>query len=114
VSDGVVAVKLVNTGGSLSLEPGWTARDFTAPETPVVVNGVVFALATGRPQTPAGRGAAAVLHAYDATSGRELWSSGRKMTAVSSPGSFWSAFGQVYVGTNDGTLYAFGFRDERR
>ena len=30
------------------------------------------------------------------------------------PGSFWSAGGQVYVGTQDGTLYAFGFNDERR
>jgi hypothetical protein len=36
------------------------------------------------------------------------------MTAPAAPGSFWSAFGQVYVGTMDGTLYAFGFKDERR
>jgi hypothetical protein len=36
------------------------------------------------------------------------------MTTFASPGSYWSALSQVYVGTNDGTVYAFGFADERR
>ena len=36
------------------------------------------------------------------------------MTAFASPGSFWSSMGQVYVGTHDGTIYTFGFNDERR
>ncbi len=36
------------------------------------------------------------------------------MPTSASPGSFWSGLGQVYVGTRDGTLYAFGFDDERR
>ena len=36
------------------------------------------------------------------------------MTTFASPGSFWSALSQVYVGTNDGTLHTFGFLDERR
>ena len=31
-----------------------------------------------------------------------------------SPGSFWTGLGQIYVGATDGTLYAFGFDDERR
>jgi hypothetical protein len=35
------------------------------------------------------------------------------MTSAASPGSFWSTLGQVYVGMRDGTLYAFGFNDER-
>jgi outer membrane protein assembly factor BamB len=113
-TNAIAAMKLVDADGSVTLERAWTAQSLAAPETPLIVNGVVFALATGRSATPAGRGAAAVLHAYEGTSGKELWSSGRKMTAGSSPGSFWSAFGQVYVGTNDGTLYAFGFLDERR
>ena len=26
----------------------------------------------------------------------------------------WSGLGQIYVGMHDGTLYAFGFNDERR
>ena len=111
---GIVALKVVGTDRSLALERGWAAANLTAPETPVVVNGVVFALASGRPSTPAGRGTAAVLRAYDGTSGKELWTSGKAMTTFASPGSFWSAMSQVYVGTNDGTLHAFGFLDERR
>jgi hypothetical protein len=36
------------------------------------------------------------------------------MTGFASPGSFWSGLGQVYIGAHDGTVYAFGFNDERR
>ena len=105
---------MVESGGSPSLERGWTAQNLASPETPIVVNGVVFALATGRPATAAGRGAPAVLYAYEGTTGKALWNSKATMTTFASPGSFWSAMSQVYVGTNDGTLHAFGFIDERR
>jgi len=84
---------------------GWTASNLTAPATPLIVNGVVFVVE---------HGPAAVLHAYDGKTGKELWSSGKTMTGAAAPGSFWSAFGQIYVGTTDGALYAFGFNDERR
>jgi outer membrane protein assembly factor BamB len=114
VASGVVAFKVVETGGSVALERGWAAQNLTAPETPIVVNGVVFALATGRPSTPAGRGTPAVLYAYEGTTGKALWNSKAAMTTFASPGSFWSAMSQIYVGTNDGTLHAFGFLDERR
>jgi hypothetical protein len=113
-TNGITAFKLTDSGAALALESGWTAQNLTAPETPIVVNGVVFALASGRPSTPAAPGTPAVLHAYDGTSGKELWTSGQTMTTFASPGSFWSAMSQVYVGTNDGTLHAFGFLDERR
>ena len=63
-------LKVVGTGGSPALERGWAAQGLAAPETPIVVNGVVFALSTGRPSTPAGRGSAAVLHAYDGDDGQ--------------------------------------------
>ena len=69
---------------------------------------------TGRPSTPAGRGTPAVLHAYEGTTGKAMWNSKTAMTTFASPGSFWSALSQIYVGTNDGTLHAFGFLDERR
>jgi putative pyrroloquinoline-quinone-binding quinoprotein len=113
-TNGITALKLTGSGSTPALERGWTAQGLTAPETPIVVNGVVFALATGRSSTPAGRGGAAMLRAYDGTSGKELWTSGKAMTASASPGSFWSAMSQLYVGTSDGTLHAFGFLDERR
>lgn len=114
VANGVVALKLGGTAGALTLERGWAAQNLAAPETPIVVNGVVFALATGRPATAAGRGTPAVLHAFEGTTGKALWNSKTSMTTFASPGSFWSALSQIYVGTNDGTLHAFGFLDERR
>jgi hypothetical protein len=110
----VVALKLSDAGGAVSLEPGWVSHNQSAPGTPLIVNGVVFTLATGAPATATGRGTPAVLHAYDGATGKRLWNGGTAMTAFASPGSFWSNGGQVYVGTHDGTLYAFGFNDERR
>jgi hypothetical protein len=114
VTGGIVALKLTDTGGTLSLEQGWTARNFSVPATPIVVNGVVFGLSTGRPAAGAGVGTPAVLRAYEGTSGKLLFDSKTAMKSSASPGSFWSALGQLYVGTNDGTLYAFGFGDERK
>jgi hypothetical protein len=101
----VVAVKLTDAGGTLSLEPGWVSHDLSSPATPLIVNGVVFTLAAGAP---------AVLHAYEGASGKRLWDSGKAMTTSASPGSMWSGLGQIYVGMSDGTLHAFGFNDERR
>ncbi len=111
---GVVALKLMDAGGTLSLEPGWVSHDLSSPATPLIVNGVVFTLATGVPSTGTGRGTAAVLHAYDGATGKPLWTSGKAMTTSASPGSLWSGLGQIYVGMQDGTLHAFGFNDERR
>jgi len=55
-ANGIATVKLTGAGASPTLERGWTAQGLTAPETPIVVNGVVFALSTGRSATAAGRG----------------------------------------------------------
>jgi hypothetical protein len=101
----VVALKVMDSGGALSLAPGWVSHDLSSPATPIIVNDVVFTLATGP---------AAVLHAYDGATGKRLWNSGKTMTSSASPGSMWSGLGQVYVGMQDGTLHAFGFNDERR
>ena len=115
VSNGaVVALKLTGAASALSLAPGWVSHDLSSPSTPLVVNGVVFALATGVPAAPTGKGGGAVLHAYDGATGKRLWESGKAMPTPASPSSFWSGLGQVYVGARDGTLYAFGFDDERR
>jgi len=110
----VVAVRVAEAKGALSLEPAWTSNDLTTPATSIIVNGVVFALSTGRPAAVGGTGSPAVLYAYDGVSGKVLWNSGTSMTTFASPGSYWSALSQVYVGTNDGTVHAFGFLDERR
>jgi hypothetical protein len=129
-SGSVLALKVIdNAGGELSLEPAWRSHNLSTPATPIIVNGVVFALSTGRsaalavspgasPGAGGGAGAAAsagaVLYAYDGASGKALWNSGASMATPASLSSFWSAMGQAYVGTQDGTVYAFGFLDERR
>ncbi|MEO8482055.1 MAG: hypothetical protein ABI634_07595 [Acidobacteriota bacterium] len=107
-SGAVVALKLTSSGAAPSLQAAWTSNDLVSPASPIVVNGVVFALSAGRAASPA------VLHAYDGASGKALWSSQKAMTSAASPVSFWSALGQIYVGGTDGTVYAFGFLDERR
>ena len=110
----VVALRVRDVNGTFSLEPEWTSNDLTSPATPIIVNGVVFALSTGRPAAAGRTGSPAVLFAHDGLSGKAIWNSGKSMTASASPGSFWSALSQVYVGADDGTVYAFGFLDERR
>ena len=109
----VVAVKLVEGGGALSLQPGWVSHDLSAPATPLIVNGVVFALATGASGTDTAE-TSAVLHAYEGATGKRLWHSGKAMATPASPSSLWSGLGQIYVGARDGTVHAFGFNDERR
>jgi outer membrane protein assembly factor BamB len=110
----VVALRVADADGTWSLERVWTSNDLTTPATPLIVNGVVFALSTGRSMEADKGGSPARLHAYDGVSGKALWDSGTSMKTFASPGSYWSALSQVYIGTHDGTVYAFGFADERR
>ena len=114
----IVAFKLVDQGGKLTLEPGWRSRDLTAPLAPIVVNGVVFAVSSGE-YRPAGAGTtasaaqrarqsiAAVLYALDGLTGKELWSSGNTITSFARAGLS-AGGGQVYLVTFDNTLYTFG------
>ena len=76
-------------------------RQLVNPRTPIVVNGVVFALAGGNAN------ANAVLYALEPATGKELWSSGTTITATAS-GGMSAGTGQVYVVTSDNTVYAFG------
>jgi len=110
----VVALRVREVNGTFSLEPEWTSNDLISPATPIIVNGVVFALSAGQPAAAGRTGSPAALFAHDGLSGKAIWNSGKSMTASASPGSFWSALSQVYVGAGDGTIYAFGFLDERR
>jgi outer membrane protein assembly factor BamB len=107
-------MRVTAAGGQVSIQPAWASHDLSTPAAPIIVNGVAFALSTGRPATAGAAGTPARLHAYDGATGKALWNSGTAMATSASPGSFWSALSQTYVGTSDGTLYAFGFVDERR
>ncbi|MEO5820031.1 MAG: PQQ-binding-like beta-propeller repeat protein [Vicinamibacteraceae bacterium] len=112
----IVALKVVEKDGKAALEPGWRSRQIAAPLAPVVLNGIVFAAASGehRGGAPtlsaadrAKQSTPAVLYALDAVSGKELWSSGSAITSFARAGLA-AGGGQVYLVTYDNTLYAFG------
>lgn len=99
----IVAWKIAEKDGKLALQPGWISRDLISPVPPIIVNGVVFALSSGKASTPA------VLYALDALSGKELWNSGKTITSFVKGGGLAVGGARVYVATQDGTQYAFGF-----
>jgi outer membrane protein assembly factor BamB len=114
----VVAWKVVERGGAAALEPAWASRDMVSPLPPIVINGVVFAVASGEfrggdanltAAQRAERSSPAVLYALDATTGKELWSSGDTITSFVHSGGLSGGGSRVYVSTHDGTQYAFGF-----
>jgi hypothetical protein len=76
-------------------------RQLVNPRTPIIVNGVVFALASGNGN------ANAVLYALEPGTGKEMWNSGTTITSTASAGMS-AGTGQVYVVTSDNTVYAFG------
>jgi outer membrane protein assembly factor BamB len=78
------------------------------------VNNVVFAVSSGKPAGSSGAGSAAVLYALDALTGKEIWSSGTTLKSYMPGRALWASNSQVYVGGNDGAVYAFGFALERK
>ena len=107
-NNGITAYRVVEQSGALSLEHGWTSRTLAAPTAPIIVNGVVFAAASGRPN------AGATLYAFDGITGRDLWNSGQTMTSPVTSNGLWASNSQVHAATLDGTVYAFGFGLERK
>jgi len=113
----IVAFKVIEEGGQLSLAPAWQSLDVASPLAPIVVNGMVFAVSSGEYRGPASppltaaqraqRSMPAVLHVLDAATGRALWSSGTTITSFAR-GELSAGGGQVYVVTYDNHLYAFG------
>jgi outer membrane protein assembly factor BamB len=101
VNGAIGAFTLVQTSGRVALEDVWRSRNLAAPRAPIVVNGVVFALAGG---TPA---ANAVLYALHPATGKDVWNSGNTITSYASAGLS-AGTGQVYVVTHDNTVWAFG------
>lgn len=113
----IAAWQVTEQGGGLSLVPGWVSREIPSPSTPMVVNGVVFAASSGdaEPRGKTGRRSPpSVIYALDASGGKELWNSGKVMTASAHHGRLSAGNGQIYLGADDGTLYAFGLWIERQ
>jgi len=121
---GIIALKLTEKNGKPELEPAWMSRDMITAEPPVIVNGVVFALAagefTGQANDEVGglfsaqeriqRSVPAKLYALDAQTGKELYSSGDQVTSFLHQAGLSVAGNTVIFGTFDGTIYCFGLR----
>jgi outer membrane protein assembly factor BamB len=117
----VVAFKVVEESGVPALQPAWVSRDIPAAAPPLVINGVVFALASGEARGAEAATAAqriqrsrpAVLYALDAATGKALWNSGTSIASFSHGTGPVGGDGTVLVVTFDGTVYAFSHPVER-
>jgi outer membrane protein assembly factor BamB len=80
----------------------------------MIINGVVFAASNAGPGEMAGKGGSpSVIYALDGTTGKELWNSGKAIASSAHNGSLSGGASQIYLGTDDGSLYAFGAWIER-
>lgn len=119
---GVAAFKVQETAGKLELVPVWVSRDMHRGYPPVIANGVVYAYGSGEETKQAwpdiglnfdssiraGKSGHVTLFALDAQTGRELWSSGDTITSFNHFNGLSIANGKLYLGTYDGTFWAFG------
>ena len=121
-SGSIMAFKVEDEDGKVKLTPVWRSRDMAIPEPPIVANGVVYALSNGentqsihesgrlltsqeRASTPVGN---AVLYAFDAATGKQLFSSEKAISGFSHFSGLAIANGHIYVVTFQNVLYSFG------
>jgi outer membrane protein assembly factor BamB len=97
----VIVFEVAEANGARALRQAWISRDLGSPLQPVVVNGVIFVAAA--------QGGTGVLYAFDGSSGRELWNSGKSLTKPLKGGRLSVGGSVVYVTGQDGTLFSFGF-----
>jgi outer membrane protein assembly factor BamB len=120
----IMAFQVEEKDGKLMLTPAWISRDMNVPDPPIVANGVVYAVSTGeftRQWKPDGglfnskeRAAMhtgnAILYAFDASTGKELFSSGNTMPSWTHFSGIAISGGKIFVTTYDSTVYAFGLK----
>ncbi len=100
VMQGLTAFRVEVKSGIPALSTAWKARDLPSPSAPVIAGGVVFILSNGGHAT---------LHAFDSTTGKQLYSSGDQVKVKAGPGGLSVANGHVCFTGMDHTLYCFGF-----
>ena len=132
---GLATFKVEEAGGKWLLTPAWLSDDMDNAETAIIANGIVFTYASGEdarqaridtawneppppppPQIPTSLQSAmriqgsrhATMYALDATTGKQLWSSGDQITSWNHFSGISVANGRAYIPTFDGTVYCFG------
>jgi outer membrane protein assembly factor BamB len=136
----IMAFQVVLDSDSPRLVPKWVSRNLSVPDSPVIANGIVYAISTGentlqrrtdpryreiyqKPGEPplprignltaAERGqhtSRTVLYAFDALTGEELYSSKDAIDDWTHLSSITVADGRVYVTTRRSFVYAFGLK----
>ena len=120
----IMAFRIEETDGKPTVQPAWISRDMNLPEPPIVAGGLVFAISNGEfARQSKGDGALftsaeriakhvgnTVLYAFDATTGKQLYSSGDTMPSWTHFSGISIASGRVYVTTFDSNVYAFGVK----
>jgi outer membrane protein assembly factor BamB len=123
----IMAFRVELKDGAPILSPAWISRDLNVPEPPIIANGVLFALSSGEDvqqvddagnsmntKERLGGSTHAVLYAFDAESGKELFSSGDAISSFTHFGGIALSNGRIFVSTYDGIVYAFGLKNEER
>jgi outer membrane protein assembly factor BamB len=122
----IMAFKVEEENGKVTLTPAWRSRDMAVPEPPIVANGVVYALSNGentqsihssgrlmtsqeRSSAPSGN---STLYAFDAATGKELFSSQKQIEGFSHFSGLAIAEGHLYVVTFQNVVYSFGLPTE--
>lgn len=115
----IVAFKVTGTADKPELSAQWTSRELISPAAPVVANGLVYALSTGRSPKVSATLAEheklakpAVMYVLDSSTGKEVFSSGTKAATYATTGVAVEN-GQFYFGTHDNVLYAYGIETEK-
>ena len=108
----IVAFQLTDEDGKPALKQIWTSHDISMPETPVIANGVVFALSAGEEGRKGKLSGHAILYGLDAETGKEVYSTGDQVTAPANLSGLTMANGRVFFTTTDSTLYGFGYHLE--
>jgi len=98
----VVAFKVDDADGKLSLEPAWVSGDMVNPAPPRFANGLVIALAGGDASTHA------VLHVLNAATGAELFSSKDQVPTYSRLSGVSVGDSHAFFTDHDNVLYSFG------
>jgi outer membrane protein assembly factor BamB len=118
----IMAFRIEEKDGKPAVAPAWISRDMNLPEPPIVAGGLVFAISNGEfARQSKGDGALfssaerianhtgnTVLYAFDAATGKQLYSSGDTMPSWTHFSGISIASGRVYVTTFDSNVYAFG------
>ncbi len=122
----IMAFRIEGEAGKPTVQPAWISRDMNLPEPPIVAGGLVFAISNGEfARQSKGDGALftsaeraakhvgnTVLYAFDAATGKQLYSSGDAMPSWTHFSGISIASGRVYVTTFDSNVYAFGLKQQ--